>query len=95
VVSDPASVFGATSDGPVNAFINPAGYLHEIVTVRAVEAVELEGVPTQADSWFEGYAWTIVRCRVCQAHLGWQFDSLAPATLMVFWGLRRASIYEG
>ena len=27
------------------------------------------------DSWFPGYAWTILYCRVCGHHLGWHFTS--------------------
>lgn len=33
----------------------------------------LEGRPSTQDSWFPGYAWTILYCGRCYNHLGWKF----------------------
>ena len=35
--------------------------------------IELSGRPSTQDSWFPGFAWTIVSCQRCFNHLGWRF----------------------
>jgi hypothetical protein len=35
--------------------------------------IELTGRPSTQDSWFPGYAWTILYCQRCFNHLGWRF----------------------
>ncbi|GMI15177.1 hypothetical protein TrVE_jg7584 [Triparma verrucosa] len=69
---DVFSVPGAA--GCNKAYVNPHGVVHQTVTVRRVENVVVEAsLPTLADTWFPGYAWTITYCRVCGDHLGWKF----------------------
>ena len=41
------------------------GYTHELVTIKEVGNVVLEGFPKTMHSWFPGYAWTIARCSNC------------------------------
>jgi hypothetical protein len=56
--------------------------VHQTVTVRQLSVgarVRTEGYPTDQDTWFPGYAWTILYCRVCRNHLGWHFTSTDPA----------------
>jgi cereblon len=91
-VADERDVFHMAADGPVAAFVNPGGFVHEIVTVRAVQEVRLLGPAVSEDSWFPGYTWTIGCCGGCGAHLGWRFDALAAQSPPVFWGLRRAAL---
>ena len=93
-VANEHDVFSASPDGPVGAYINPAGFVHEIVTLRAVTCVSLVGLAVAKASWFIGYTWTIAHCTSCQAHLGWQFNAMTGQTPSIFWGLRRASLTE-
>merc|ERR1711991_417722 len=37
--------------------------------------VNYHGEPTTKDSWFPGFAWTILSCNICGNHLGWKFDA--------------------
>ena len=48
-----------------------AGYVHDLVALRAVRAgcLVLQGVETLEHSWFPGYAWTIACCSACGSHL--------------------------
>ena len=91
-VASQRDVLSVSEEESVCAFVNPAGFLHEIVTLRAVVGLRLEGHSTAAHSWFDGYAWTIANCAACQTHLGWQFDALEPRSPSVFWGLRRIAL---
>ena len=75
-------------------FVNPHGCVHDMLTVAALRAgaVSLHGRPTESDSWFPGYAWTIACCATCGAHAGWRFTAASAAAMQqprVFWGLRR------
>ena len=49
--------------------------MHDVVAVREVgsDRVMLLGRPSQEHSWFPGYAWTIVNCAACGAHLARPF----------------------
>lgn len=80
-------------DGPLGAYVNPNGWVHETLTFYRATSVRLRGRPTAENSWFPGYAWTIAECGQCGNHLGWRFTSvkrgLNPSK---FWGLTRASL---
>lgn len=84
-------IFRMTSEGQTGGvFVNPTGFLHDIVTVLEVDNAALQGEPEVAHSWFPGYAWTIAVCEDCGNHLGWKFTAAGgverrPAA---FWGLR-------
>jgi cereblon len=88
-ISSWADIFSMSEEGSVGTFVNPHGYIHQMVTLRKTRNIRLVGYPCTEDSWFPGYAWTIANCR-CGCHLGWRFtaveDSLLPRA---FWGLRR------
>lgn len=77
--------------GNVNAnYCNPAGYIHETLTVHKTldQAVRLVDRPSTEFSWFPGYAWQIAVCNKCSSHIGWKFlavnRNLRPRT---FFGL--------
>lgn len=63
----------------------------------------LQGLPSTQDSWFPGYAWTIVSCPRCMSHLGWRFtvasdNSVSPrdianATRSISGGILATWIY--
>lgn len=92
-VSHEKHVFGMTADGPMSTFSNPGGIIHELLTVRAAWAVMDEGTPTDAFTWFPGYAWTVLYCWRCYNHLGWRFTAMQPTLLpRTFVGLRRAAL---
>lgn len=85
-------VLPMTGEGAVAVFVNPAGFFHDIVTVRVATGLLLVGPAVAEDSWFVGYTWTIAHCAPCGAHLGWQFDAADDVSPPVFWGLRRISL---
>ena len=59
----------------------------------ARSVVHYHGEPTTKDSWFPGFAWTIVSCNICGNHLGWKFDATsADLRPQKFWGLRREGV---
>ena len=149
-----SSIFSMSEEGVCAAYVNPAGYIHQIITVKDLNEEEVSfddgneddndgntnegeaqgertrnsnnnrttrirmwrnrlaqllglsetselrrslvnyhGEPTTKDSWFPGFAWTILSCNICGNHLGWKFDAtskdLRPQR---FWGLRREGV---
>jgi len=64
-------VLEVSNEGTGGLFVNPSGYVHDIVAIRhiAPEKLMLLGRPSQEHSWFPGYAWTIANCGACGQHL--------------------------
>jgi len=93
-LSDPGAVFPMKTGGATGVFMNPHGFLHEVVTVRRAENIVHLGWPTTDFSWFPGYAWEIALCAACREHVGWRFTPAQEAEPAVFWGLRRPAIIE-
>ena len=70
-------VLAVTDEGMGGLFVNPSGYVHDVMAIRHIDAekVMLLGRPSQEHSWFPGYAWTIANCGGCGSHLvGPPFD---------------------
>ena len=68
-----------SAPGTCGVYVNPHGAVHQTVTVSELlpnVRLLLSGVPTARDSWFPGFAWTILSCGVCYQHLGWKFTKL-------------------
>ncbi|KTG02355.1 hypothetical protein cypCar_00028754 [Cyprinus carpio] len=88
-----SSVFSLSLYGPMAAYVNPHGYVHETLTVYKANNLNLIGRPSTLHSWFPGYAWTIAQCRTCGSHMGWKFSAvkkdLSPPR---FWGLTRSAL---
>mmetsp|Transcript_3125 Transcript_3125/g.4826 ORF Transcript_3125/g.4826 Transcript_3125/m.4826 type:complete len:514 (-) Transcript_3125:61-1602(-) len=93
------------AQGAVGAYVNPHGCVHQTVTVRKIlqSKVLCHGRPSNEDTWFPGYSWTIAYCGNCYNHLGWKF-TLDPVTdpgidqsvlCKSFWGLRRSAVCSG
>ncbi|KAK9102316.1 hypothetical protein Sjap_019570 [Stephania japonica] len=84
-----------SSDGPLGAYVNPHGYVHEIMTFHKVNGVALIGRPDEKYSWFPGYAWTIATCATCEYQLGWLFTArnkkLRPKS---FWAIRSSQVAD-
>ena len=51
------------------------------------------GQPSEEYSWFPGYAWVILNCKMCRGHMGWKFiatkKDLKPQR---FYGITRYSL---
>ncbi|KAG2298743.1 hypothetical protein Bca4012_010234 [Brassica carinata] len=84
-----------SSDGPLGAYVNPHGYVHEIMTFYKVNDVAISGRTVKEDSWFPGYAWTIANCATCETQLGWLFTAtskkLKPSS---FWAVRSSQVAD-
>ncbi|KAJ8409389.1 hypothetical protein AAFF_G00235870 [Aldrovandia affinis] len=86
-------IFSLSLYGPMAAYVNPHGYVHETLTVYKASSLNLIGRPSTLHSWFPGYAWTIAQCRTCSSHTGWKFTAtqkdMSPQR---FWGLTRSAL---
>ncbi|WOK95706.1 hypothetical protein Cni_G04413 [Canna indica] len=84
-----------SSDGPLNAYVNPHGFVHETITVYNASGLSLRGRPVKEHSWFPGYAWTIADCGTCHANMGWLFTATKRNLLpKSFWGIRSAAVVD-
>ncbi|XP_033122255.1 protein cereblon-like isoform X2 [Anneissia japonica] len=92
-IANKNDVFCMSLDGPMAAYVNPGGYIHETLTLYRAQNLNLIGRPSTENSWFPGYAWTIIQCRHCSGHMGWKFKAtkrkLRPEK---FWGLTRSAL---
>jgi len=84
-----------STDGPLGAYVNPHGCVHETITVSNATGLALTGSPSTVHSWFPGYSWTIASCAACESHIGWLFratkKNLRPRS---FWGIRSSQIAD-
>ncbi|KAI4316084.1 hypothetical protein L6164_024100 [Bauhinia variegata] len=84
-----------SSEGPLGAYVNPGGYVHEIMTLLKANGLALQGPAVTEFSWFPGYAWTITNCAACETQMGWLFTAtnrkLKPGS---FWGIRSSQVAE-
>ncbi|KAI8568681.1 hypothetical protein RHMOL_Rhmol02G0219200 [Rhododendron molle] len=82
-----------SNEGPLGAYVNPHGFVHELMTLHKANGLALIGGPVKEYSWFPGYAWTIADCASCESQMGWLFTAttkkLKPRS---FWGIRCAQI---
>lgn len=49
-----------SADGPISAYVNAHGYVHETLTLSRAWGLMLRGQPDTKDSWFPGYALSTV-----------------------------------
>lgn len=47
-------VFSMSLDGPLGAYVNPHGWVHEALTFYRATGIKLRGKPTAENSWFPG-----------------------------------------
>ncbi|KAK4786926.1 hypothetical protein SAY86_010759 [Trapa natans] len=84
-----------SSDGPLGAYVNPYGHVHEVMTFYKANGLIRIGRPTREYSWFPGYAWTVINCSSCETPMGWLFtatnDKLKPK---MFWGIRSSQVAD-
>eukprot|EP01090_Pellita_catalonica_P018711 TRINITY_DN6129_c0_g1_i1.p1 TRINITY_DN6129_c0_g1~~TRINITY_DN6129_c0_g1_i1.p1 ORF type:complete len:403 (-),score=36.33 TRINITY_DN6129_c0_g1_i1:43-1221(-) len=95
ILADMSDAFCMSAEGVIGSYVNESGYIHQTITLmkKKGNSIAKQGLPCEKDSWFPGYAWTIIICSVCQKFLGWCFTSVKPtATPAKFWGFSRGSI---
>ena len=63
-------------------FTNPSGIKYHVRCFSNADNIAAIGSPTEENSWFKGFGWTIANC-ICGMHLGWKFSSGGE----VFYGL--------
>ncbi|KAG8375617.1 hypothetical protein BUALT_Bualt10G0119000 [Buddleja alternifolia] len=84
-----------SSDGPLGAYANPHGFVHEVMTVMKTNGIAVTGRPVKEFSWFPRYAWSIAECTMCGAQMGWYFSAtqkkLRP---QAFWGIRSSQVVD-
>jgi cereblon len=93
-LSDASAIFAMSASGTAQTFVNPHGFLHEVVTVRWAQNLALAGPPTTEFTWYPGYAWEIASCGRCRAHVGWSFTAVSNREPPRFWALRRDGVVE-
>ncbi|KAL5014116.1 hypothetical protein ScPMuIL_008386 [Solemya velum] len=94
-LADKKDVFSMSVEGPLGAYVNPGGYVHETLTVYKARNISHVGRSSTDHSWFPGYAWTIINCRTCYSHLGWKFTATKRQLVpQKFWGLTRAALVQ-
>lgn len=86
-LADRGDVLGLDGQQPVRTEVNPHGHAFQVITFGRVHGAAPVGPPETEHSWHPGYAWTIVVCAGCGAHLGWRFDAIASGSHPRFWGL--------
>ncbi|XP_055902251.1 protein cereblon [Eupeodes corollae] len=88
-------LFAMSKHGVQSQYCNSSGYIHETNTVYKVfpNAITFSGEPSSEFSWFPGYEWHIIVCKMCNRHIGWQFraheENLSP---VLFYGITGASV---
>ncbi|XP_027079727.1 uncharacterized protein [Coffea arabica] len=84
-----------SSDGPLGAYVNAHGYVHEVMTLHKANGLAVIGAPVKEHSWFPGYAWSIAECATCESQMGWLFTAtkkkLKPRS---FWGIRSSQVAD-
>jgi hypothetical protein len=75
-ITEVSSLFRMTDDiAPL--FANPSSRMFRMLSFTQVLplSVDIVRMPPAVDgTWFQNFAWTIVICRTCEAHLGWRYD---------------------
>lgn len=74
----------------LHTFMNPAGFVFEVLCYRDAFGTLPVGKASGEWSWFPGYLWKIEVCGGCTAHVGWSFANEGDK----FWGLVKGRIVE-
>ncbi|XP_076813095.1 protein cereblon-like isoform X1 [Clavelina lepadiformis] len=93
MIADRKEVFSMSTSGPMAAYVNPGGAIHETLTLYKASGLSYRGRKSTEFSWFPGYAWTICECSSCGQHLGWKFTATTKHLIpQKFWGLTRYAL---
>ncbi|XP_053947006.1 protein cereblon [Anastrepha ludens] len=88
-------LFAMSKHGVQTQYCNSAGYIHETNTVYQLlpDAITYSGQPSSEFSWFPGYEWHIIVCKICARHIGWKFKALEPNLVpKSFFGISSSSV---
>ncbi|KAJ4957686.1 hypothetical protein NE237_024797 [Protea cynaroides] len=95
IIAKRSDMMVMSCDGPLGAYANPHGYVHEIMTVYKANGLALIGRAVIEHSWFPKYDWTIAICATCESTMGWLFTAteknLKPKS---FWGIRTSQVAD-
>lgn len=95
IIARRSDMLAMSTDGPLGAYVNPHGCVHEVMTLHKANGLALYGVAVKEYSWFPGYAWTITNCATCETNMGWLFTAtnrkLKPRS---FWGIRSSQVAD-
>ncbi|OIW14579.1 hypothetical protein TanjilG_32921 [Lupinus angustifolius] len=95
IIAKRSDMLVMSNEGPLGAYVNLGGYVHEIMTLNKADGITPVGPSATEYSWFPGYAWTIAKCATCRTQLGWLFSAtkrkLKPSS---FWGIRSSQVAE-
>jgi|SRR6218665_1837372 len=58
-IASKKDVFSMSVEGPLGAYVNPGGYVHETLTVYKAQGLNLTGPPSEESSWFPGSVFDI------------------------------------
>ena len=54
IMASKKNVFSMSREGPMGAFVNPGGYVHEMMTVMKAKGIREIGRSSAENSWFPG-----------------------------------------
>ncbi|XP_057960255.1 uncharacterized protein LOC131152407 isoform X2 [Malania oleifera] len=95
VIARRSDMLVMSSEGPLGAYVNPNGFVHEIMTFYKANGLALYGRSTEEYSWFPGYAWTITQCATCESQMGWLFTAVNRKLKPIsFWGIRSSQVAD-
>ncbi|XP_021847752.1 uncharacterized protein [Spinacia oleracea] len=95
VIARRSDMLVMSNEGPLGAYVNPNGFVHEIMTFYKANGLALIGRPREEYSWFPGYAWTISNCATCERHMGWLFTAINKKLKpKYFWGVRSSQVAD-
>lgn len=77
-----------------HSFVNPAGIRCDLMTFTHCDNVVADRRLYLEHTWFPGYGWRFLACRICLQHLGWRYDSVKKSVAEIFFGVLTAAVRE-
>jgi hypothetical protein len=83
-----------TLNGSVkHSFVNPARVRCDFMTFIDCDNIQEHDELFMEHSWFPGYGWRFITCRICFQHLGWKYDAVTDeANPSEFFGVLISSV---
>eukprot|EP00250_Pteridium_aquilinum_P024667 c2941_g1_i2 orf=252-1487(-) len=95
LIAKQSDILVMSAEGPMDAFVNNYGFVHETLTLLQTQGLTLVGPAETQHSWFPGYSWTMAFCNVCKSHMGWLYKAVKKGMHpRQFWGVRRSQLVE-
>ncbi|XP_076031486.1 E3 ubiquitin ligase component cereblon isoform X2 [Oratosquilla oratoria] len=92
-IASTSDIFSMSVEGFQGTYVNPGGYVHEMITLSKISGLSYYEGPSTEHSWFPGYAWTIANCSGCDSHMGWKFTAVKRKLKpQKFYGISRKSV---